>query len=209
MPAGWQDAILSDLGAPDTKPNIDFETAWADAEHGDTDRWGGVDEGGKYNPFDTTLPGPAGTTTYNSAGVENYPSANVGIEETVATLEEAPYAQLVTALRSGTASQSQLETIENATPWGTHFSPSNATPASPGLLGDAEKGLEVAVDPAAALLGVGTSSIEGGVLKIVLYGIGALAGAGMILAGLYSAAKPEISKAKTAAGQAASAAEVA
>lgn len=139
-PKGWQQAILRDLRAPVTPANVAFENAWFDEEHGPSGAMGGYNQGGAYNPFDTTLGSPQsgggapkGSTVYNSVGVMNYPSASAGISETVKTLDEPPYRALVAGLRSGSLSLAQLEQLENQSPWGTAFPhPSNTPPAVPG-----------------------------------------------------------------------------
>lgn len=132
MPRGWQSSLLSALGAPpsDTEDEI-FLDNWFDIEHGappanPESLTGGYNEGGAFNPFDTTLRAK-GSSSYNSVGVQNYPSFKEGEAATVATLEEPQYKSLLAELRSGHASVAALERTEDASPWGTAFpSPSNA-----------------------------------------------------------------------------------
>ncbi len=145
MPPGWEAAELRDIGAPVTTANVELEDAWFDVEHGGPGSGhfgytGGYDEGGLFNPFDTTLGSPEagggappGSTIYNSVGVMNYPSASVGLAENASVLEEPAYASFLAELRSGSLSLAELERAEDATPWGTAFtSPSNtAYPAPP------------------------------------------------------------------------------
>jgi hypothetical protein len=143
MPKGWEDQLLKALGAPTTTADVEFEDAWFDEEHGSSGETGGFDQGGAYNPFDTTLGSPQagggappGSTVYNSVGVMSYPSWDAGMTETVKTLEEPAYANLVAMIRGGHASLAQLETAEDATPWGTAFpNPSNTPPVVPGNSG--------------------------------------------------------------------------
>lgn len=137
MPSGWQPSLLRAIGAPpgDVEDAIFFDN-WFDIEHGypsgnPSAETGGFDQGGKFNPFDTTLGAP-GATNYNAVGVKNYPTAKVGIEATASTLEEPQYAELLRELRSGHASVRQLEEAEDASPWGTAFAvPSNEALAVP------------------------------------------------------------------------------
>lgn len=119
LPKGWEKAELATLQAPDTAANETFEDNWFDEEHGDSGLTGG-DYGGKYNLFDTTLP-LGRSTSYNSVGVQNYTSFKTGEEANAETIEEPDYAQLLSDLRSGSASVKTLETDEQASPWGTSF----------------------------------------------------------------------------------------
>lgn len=52
------------------------------------------------NPDDTTEPEP-GTTDYNTVGVRNYPSWNIGVEATAATLRNGLYQPILNALAAG------------------------------------------------------------------------------------------------------------
>jgi len=128
MPAGWIVQLLRALNAPLTPDNFQFAEQWFQEEHGGPspnpqEQTGGYDQGGAYNPWDTTLQEP-GSTTYNSVGVQNYPDWQTGIKATVDTLlDSSPsygYAAIVQALRSG-ASLTQLESVEDASSWGTAF----------------------------------------------------------------------------------------
>jgi len=63
----------------------------------------GVAEGSEaiWNPLDTTEPAP-GATNYNSAGVKNYPSLQVGLEAVYATLHNGHYAPILAVLADPT-----------------------------------------------------------------------------------------------------------
>ena len=133
-PPGWEDDILSALGAPESHSNVSFLDDWAAAEHGSGTRsWGGQNEGGAYNPFDTTLGANAAAqpwstgesvgppfpgTIYNSVGVMDYADWPVGQQATVQTLKQQNMSPLTSALRSGKDSVSELESAEGQTPWG-------------------------------------------------------------------------------------------
>ncbi len=143
-PPGWEKELLSRLNAPDVKANEQFFDDWAAEEHGSgASSWGGRNEGGAYNPFDTTLGaadaqqpwyvGEAETGQYpgsiynTSAGVMSYDDWQIGEDATAATLEQTNMAPILDALQSGQASVSQLESAEGQTPWGKVSSwPSNA-----------------------------------------------------------------------------------
>lgn len=90
-------AILGALQAPATEANLDVLRAWQAAE-ASTARW---------NPWNTTRDsGAPGQTDYNSFGaggryhVRNYPTADVGLSATVATLQAPAYTGVVAGLRA-------------------------------------------------------------------------------------------------------------
>lgn len=90
-------AVLSAIGAPVTPTNVAFLNAWARREGG----------GGANNPLNSTLPYGASTRLAgNSAGVQNYASWSDGVNATAATLLNGNYNDVVSALRSDTASTS-------------------------------------------------------------------------------------------------------
>ncbi|MHB8431030.1 MAG: hypothetical protein ACYDDZ_10975 [Acidimicrobiales bacterium] len=215
-PSGWQKALLSDLGAPATAANIELENAWFDEEHGGPGinphgLMGGVNQGGAYNPFDTTLGSPEagggapkGSSVYNSVGVMNYPSASVGIQETVRTLEEPAYANLLSGIRSGHDSLQTLEELENQSPWGSAFTnPSNTPWGVPGtgsgtmsasLTSFPGGGWDPLNWPAEAASGAasGISGVMNGLFKILLEITFVGLGAGLIIVGGYKAAGKDL-----------------
>jgi hypothetical protein len=91
---GWERDVLHELGLPDTEQNRRFLAVWQRFE------------GGKAanNPLNTTL-NVGGATTYNQAGVRNYPSPRVGARATAATLRNPNYAGVRAALATGDPSQ--------------------------------------------------------------------------------------------------------
>ena len=105
---GWQGALLKQLGAPATRANLKFLNAWAQAEGGSA----------SYNPFNTTQ-GASGASDYNSVGVKNYGSPGQGIHATAQTLLNGRYNPIVSGLRSGHATATQLATEVAHSPWGT------------------------------------------------------------------------------------------
>jgi hypothetical protein len=154
-PAGWEDSLLQQLGAPSTAANKQFFDDWAVAEHGTgTAGWGGTGPGegaGAYNPFNTTLDEP-GATSGNSVGVKNYPSWQVGEQATVSTLQQSNMAPILQALQGGSATVTELETAEGQTPWGHEPGwPSNVAPAT------GSGGLNFPTN-----VGYGTSTVTGG-----------------------------------------------
>jgi len=86
----------------------------------------GVAEGSQalWNPLDTTEPA-AGATNYNSAGVRNYPTQQIGLEAVYATLHNGFYAPILACLADPTGSSAlALAAAVGRTPWGTgNFSP--------------------------------------------------------------------------------------
>jgi hypothetical protein len=88
--AGFAEAVLQGLGAPATAANLKSMNNWF-AHEGTS---------AQNNPMATTESEP-GATTFNSAGVKNYPNEAVGVAATVATLENGLYPAIVFALRGG------------------------------------------------------------------------------------------------------------
>jgi murein DD-endopeptidase MepM/ murein hydrolase activator NlpD len=101
-------ALLGQLKAPETPANTTFLNAWQRAE--------GTQAG--FNPLATTLPLP-GATSFNSAGVRNYPNFPTGLRATAQTLLNGRYDPIVSGLRSGTATAVQLAQAVADSPWGT------------------------------------------------------------------------------------------
>ncbi|HEY3022844.1 MAG TPA: hypothetical protein VGK11_04315, partial [Actinomycetota bacterium] len=67
--------LLSELGAPKCQDNLTVLVAWQVAEG----------TAAAYNPLATTHSMP-GSTAFNSVGVRNFPSVEVGLQATVETL---------------------------------------------------------------------------------------------------------------------------
>lgn len=189
MPAGWENALAEDLGAAPSKVLTQFFDEWALVEHGsESGPWGGVNQGGAYNPFDTTLPEP-GASTYNSIGVKNYVSASQGLSATASTLEEPAYTNLLEKIRSGDSTLASLEEAENATPWGTTF-PDVGTPPPASSSGSSSSSVPAETT---SFLGIPNpfSGAENAVLsflaEMAFVGIG---GALVVVGGYKAAGKP-------------------
>ena len=104
----WQRSLLRSIGAPATADNLRFLDAWQRAEGGTA----------ANNPLNTTQHAP-GASAYNSVGVRNYGSPQVGLEATKQTLLNGHYDPIVSQLRSGRASAAKLAQAVEASPWGT------------------------------------------------------------------------------------------
>jgi hypothetical protein len=87
---GWENDVLTAIGAPITAANIAFLDAWQHAEGGSA----------TYNPLNTTQPA-SGSTPYNSAGVQDFTTPTQGANATKQTLENGYYPAIVSALQSG------------------------------------------------------------------------------------------------------------
>ncbi len=88
----WAAALLAMGNWPQTAANRTSIEAWENREGG----------GGQNNPLNTTLVyGGSTPLSGNSAGVQNYPSIQVGLEATLATLNGGGYGDVVMALASG------------------------------------------------------------------------------------------------------------
>ena len=72
------------------------------------------DSEAKWNPLDTEMDAP-GASDYNSAGVKDYPTIEVGLDAVVRTLALAPYAQLRALLRDPGASTEAI--LQGFLPW--------------------------------------------------------------------------------------------
>lgn len=83
-------------------------TAWASKE----------DSGALANPLDTEEGAP-GSTLYNRQGVRNYPSTQVGLEATYATLQNGYYPDILANLATEGASALSLSAVVTDSPWGT------------------------------------------------------------------------------------------
>ena len=89
-PAGeWAAAICRALKAPVNTQNVYTFAGWFRNEGG----------GGQNNPMNSTL--GSQYPAINSDGVRNYPTPDIGVTETVATLENGYYPAIVAALRAG------------------------------------------------------------------------------------------------------------
>ena len=85
----WAVAILEALGAPVTKANVYSLAGWFLREGG----------GGQNNPMNTTL--GSQYPAINSDGVRNFPTPEIGVYETVATLKDG-YSAVVADFVAGT-----------------------------------------------------------------------------------------------------------
>lgn len=110
-------AILEGLHATPTATNLNLLVAWSYCEKPHT-----TDGSWQWNnPLNTTMPGFGAGTEVNSAGVQNYPTRQLGIQATVATLTDGRYPHLVQALQTSNASEFFGASQEMAT-WGTNLS---------------------------------------------------------------------------------------
>jgi hypothetical protein len=93
-------AYLTRLAAPTSPAYLAFLTAWMTAESG-PDTGNPTLSAARYNPLNTTMTEP-GSWPFNSAGVQNYPTLQVGVTASADTTKLPPYAGLLAALRAGT-----------------------------------------------------------------------------------------------------------
>ncbi len=110
LPPLWKFRLLRALHAKGSAENRRLLAAWARAEGGSA----------KNNPLNTTEPWP-GATSYNSAGVKNYPTGAAGIAATAATLVNGYYPGIVADLRGGKLTARAIVTRNAAEfdKWGT------------------------------------------------------------------------------------------
>ena len=110
-PPAWKFRVLAGVRGNGRVQNRQLLAAWGIAEGGTA----------RDNPLNTTLRQP-GSWNYNSAGVQNYPSAAVGIGATVKTLTNGYYVGIVNDLRSAiprTPEQIVRRNAHEFDTWGT------------------------------------------------------------------------------------------
>jgi len=95
--------------------NHGFWLAWCIAESGYEPCNGS--SGAKWNPLNTEWREP-GSTSYNKAGVQNFPTQSEGIAAIVSTLRLSYYTELVYACRNG-APLGHLANLLAHSPYGT------------------------------------------------------------------------------------------
>jgi hypothetical protein len=110
---GWIDDVLHDLGGFPGDAQHSLLAAWHACEGGTA----------TFNPLNTTQK-EAGSTQYNSAGVQNYPDQATGLRATVDTLRNGNYDGIVHDLSQTAYSATQIVIRNSAefTTWGTSTS---------------------------------------------------------------------------------------
>lgn len=145
----WAIAILQGIGAPVSPNNIANLAAWNACE-GNASGKSGL---GINNPFNTTLgsqyPG------VNSVNVRNFPSMQVGVAQTVATINQGNMSPIKRALVAD-APRSTFAGALGAAPWGTN--PQCVASASGGS--STVGGTTLPGDP--GLGGSGSGAVQGG-----------------------------------------------
>lgn len=109
---GFYDGVLQEIGAPASPNTLSLCRTWQSYEGGSA----------AWNPWNTTQKSPT-STDYNSAGVQNFPDEQTGIEATVITLRNGYYPDVLAAFRADLpASQWGLNPaiIDQINTWGTH-----------------------------------------------------------------------------------------
>lgn len=111
---GFATAILKAEGLPTTQQNIAFMIAWQAKEGGD--HTGATNQGGAFNPLNTTH-GMPGSTSYNSVGVQNYTDFQQGLNATLNTLNLPYYTGILDSLRRSDVNGAVHALA--ASPWGS------------------------------------------------------------------------------------------
>jgi hypothetical protein len=94
--AAFITAVLADLGVPPGKRGADVTSLASWFQH-EFPSW---PPAASWNPMASTLQMP-GSTTFNSAGVQNYRDGAEGAQATAQTLADGYYPTILAALRSG------------------------------------------------------------------------------------------------------------
>jgi hypothetical protein len=103
--------ILDGINAPHTDENFKFLYAWRKAEGGKA----------RNNPFNTTqnMKNDSNISNYNSVGVKNYSSKNIGIDATVKTLTNGRYSCIVKGLKNDVGAEKIASCSTDLKTWGT------------------------------------------------------------------------------------------
>ena len=103
--------ILDGINAPHTDENFKFLYAWRKAESGKA----------RNNPFNTTqnMKNDFNISNYNSVGVKNYSSKNIGIDATVKTLTNGRYKCIVNGLKNDKGAENIAACSSDLKTWGT------------------------------------------------------------------------------------------
>jgi len=103
--------ILDGINAPHTDENFKFLYAWRKAESGKA----------RNNPFNTTqnMKNDSNISNYNSVGVKNYSSKNIGIDATVKTLTNGRYKCIVNGLKDNKGAENIAACSSDLKTWGT------------------------------------------------------------------------------------------
>lgn len=102
---------------PNTLENKVFFLAWAYSEHGLT-------MGARFNMLDTEEGGMPGETTFNPAGVKDYPSLQEGVEATLRVIHNGLYDRILSALQAGNTATAAAS-LPTLRVWGTGTFPGN------------------------------------------------------------------------------------
>lgn len=105
--------VLRGIGAPVNAGTLSVLRALALKESGPPSK-NNMDSA-SWNPFNTTIPGPPGTTKFNSIPVRNYPSRAAGVDATVRTLKQGYYKNVVKALQRSSPEAAIAALV--ASPW--------------------------------------------------------------------------------------------
>lgn len=201
--------FLQGVGAPVNAVTLQWARNW-NAQEGST---------AHNNLFNTTLPS-GGSTSINSANVQSYSTAQIGVQANINTILHTgggkTYAALVQALRAGNTTAASQALVNS--PWGTHtitdpaslkvFTPngataggSNATPdtASGGSVGTEDARFHIPGTPwtipspgdVTGAVGGEIAGVEKDVLTFILRAAKIGLGVGLIILGAALVAKVE------------------
>ncbi|MCU1491666.1 MAG: Chitin binding protein [Acidimicrobiaceae bacterium] len=108
----WGTRYLAYLGVPAAQasdPRLVFLEQWATLE-------GTIFVGNEHNPLATSMTG-RGARIWNSAGVRSYPTIDIGLQATLATMQQADDQPILQALRNPTATISGLAVALGQSNW--------------------------------------------------------------------------------------------
>jgi hypothetical protein len=121
-PDQWALDFLARAGFEATPANVQVVVSWEYAESS-----GG---GGMWNPLNTTQGGYPGETDFNSVGVKNYPTRDVGVQANARVIHNGYYPHVVERFLAGDDARATADAI-TASPWGTGHIELVGTPHEP------------------------------------------------------------------------------
>ena len=119
-PLDFATAVLQATGLPTSHNNLAAVVAWQKLEGGHFQA-----PSFAFNPLNTTQPMPGGVSR-NSVGVKAYSSWDEGLAATVKTLKNGAYGGILASLAASADPGQTLRAVD-ASPWGTHNVPADAS----------------------------------------------------------------------------------
>ena len=113
----WANSVLSALGLPTSKSNVQIMVGWTLAEGGAGPQFGVAGNTASFNPLNTkqVMPG----STDSGGGIQAYQSWAQGLEATIQTLSNGNFGSILSMLQSGEATPAAAAAAIDGSRWGT------------------------------------------------------------------------------------------